>query len=486
MTDGARVMQGGLDHTSVARQAVESLLRTEGGRQGLWVVNGEFWAWSGNRWGHRPKTDVEKAVVEWIEDAVIKTGEGDSGCTYERVTNQFSGRDIREVVWIIERMCQAPVQSIPRWLEPGEWPDPDHCIAFDDVVVDIKGTAEARLRGGGSGYITLPRDDRFFGHGVLTVPFRPGDPCPTWITCQEQWSMGAPIWQEVRERAYGRALMGTRKDGKALLEQGLTQSGKGSGTNDVLSKLLPRPAYHSTTMDQVLTDFGLDGLHMAQAWVVSEVRDLDKGSGAKFATILKMVLGRDEASVNIKYQRQLRGMKFKCFPILQSNPMPSFPDDGGAVSSKLIILPFRNSFAGRRDDELPDKLGKELPGIAARLAAAAVRLEMAEPKAKWPLVEGAAEILAQMAMHGNPFDAFLNWGFTKSDSKLIVLHEYLSAKRIEFESETGVKLRRPNGSRVPDTQLLFYLESESGWSLKKVSTKGGKEGLTGLSLKGIA
>ena len=485
MTTNMRVMLGGTDQTVVARQALNELFRTEGGRQGLWVVGQDFWGWSGERWAMRQKSEIERMVIEWLEDALIPQGDNADGQPiFGRATDKLSARDVREIVWMVERMCQAPVSTMPRWLEPGNWPDPDHCIPFQNVVVDIKKTAELR-KAGQTGYITLPRDDRFFGAGVLSVNFDPDAPCPTWIKAQEDWSMGDKVWQEVRERAYGYACMATRKEGKALLEQGKTQSGKGSGTNDVLSKLLARPAYYSTTMDQIVDTFGMDGLHQSQVWVTSEVRDLDRGAGSKFATILKMVLGRDAAVVNIKHVRQLKGVVFRCFPIMQSNPMPNFPDDAGAVTSKLIVLPFRNSFADRRDNDLPEKLGSELTGIAARFADAAVRLEMATGHDSWPLVEGAAEILNEIALNGNPFDAFMKWGFVKS-SNGIVSADYINVKRMEFEAETGVILRKKDGKKVPESQLLYFLETQTNWKVGRKVLRDGTTGLTGIGMKGIA
>lgn len=477
----------GADHTTVARQAINSLFRTEGGNQGLWILGEDFWVWNAGVWSARPKREIERSVIEWLEDALIVEGTDSQGNTsFVRATDRLSGRDFREVVWIIERVCQAPISTMPRWLAHTEGlPDPDHCITFQDCLVDIRGSALRRKEGDVGVVVTIPRTEAFFTGSVLSVPFMMDAQCPTWVNSQNQWSKGDPKWQENRERAYGYALMTTRKYGKALLEQGKTQSGKGSGTNDVLGKLLRPPAYFSTTMDQLVGNFGMDGLHNSQVWVTSEVRDLDRGDGSKFSTILKIVLGRDTSSVNIKHIRQLKGITFKCFPILQSNPMPSFPDDAGAVSSKLIVLPFRNSFASNRDDDLPRKLQEELPGIARRLVEAAIRLEMAESREKWLVVEGAAEVLAQMALEGNPFDAFLNWGFIKSDSALPVSMDYVAMRRAEFEAETGTLLRRKDGKRVTDSQLPFALESYSSWHVQKITGASGRIGLKGITMKGF-
>jgi len=46
------------------------------------------------------------------------------------------------------------------------------------------------------------------------------------------------------------------------------------------------------------------------------------------------------------------------------NELPKLPDDAGALKPRLLLLPFLNTFAGREDVTLKDRLKAESVGIA--------------------------------------------------------------------------------------------------------------------------
>src|SRR5258705_6583631 len=48
---------------------------------------------------------------------------------------------------------------------------------------------------------------------------------------------------------------------------------------------------------------------------------------------------------------------------LAGNTLPNFRSHTGAMATRLMIIPFDISFAGREDRSLKDKLKAELPGI---------------------------------------------------------------------------------------------------------------------------
>ena len=49
--------------------------------------------------------------------------------------------------------------------------------------------------------------------------------------------------------------------------------------------------------------------------------------------------------------------------LLLSNELPRLGDTSGALASRFIILLLRNSFFGKEDLGLTDRLMKEMPGI---------------------------------------------------------------------------------------------------------------------------
>jgi putative DNA primase/helicase len=80
------------------------------------------------------------------------------------------------------------------------------------------------------------------------------------------------------------------------------------------------------------------------------------------ASIINGVSGEDFQSINRKNRDFWNGFLPTRF-VLASNSLPNFGSHTGAMATRLLIVPFENSFVGREDRGLTDKLLTELPSI---------------------------------------------------------------------------------------------------------------------------
>src|SRR5262249_33902943 len=84
---------------------------------------------------------------------------------------------------------------------------------------------------------------------------------------------------------------------------------------------------------------------------------------AKILERLKSIVGQDLQRVEEKHvafcQSIILGSKF----MIAANEMPVFNYPSGALGARLLHLRFNNSFVGREDVDLSNKLATELPGI---------------------------------------------------------------------------------------------------------------------------
>lgn len=465
----------------VARYILATRFKTPGGRLGLFSWRGDYYAWSEGMWALRTVDWLRGQVWMATENLVLiqHTANGTGTTRY-----QPTKAKITDLLDAVESLIAAPFDSLPRW-HGTEHPeaDPRMCIAFRDRVVDVEASAKVGT------IVSYPRDEVFLGHNILTVNLDEEAKCPTWESCMEMWSGGDKAWIECRERCYGYSLMASRKYAKWLLEFGKVRGGKGTGTNSVLGKLLPRPAYLGTLMDDIADPFGLDGVESASVLVISEANDVDQRQGERIATLLKVMLGGDECMVNVKHKRQMKGIKLPCFPIIQSNQMLNLPNKGRGISSKMVAINFERSFEGAEDFNLDRKLEAELPGIALRLVLAAIRLEAEpDPTKKFPMNTASLDVVKRFDMENNPFDAFLESRFTKQPNHKGWVHgELMRKNRTEWEVNAGVILKHKDGHRVSDQMLLRTLEERSTWNLKRARMGGvdggGPRGLSGLVLK---
>ena len=77
---------------------------------------------------------------------------------------------------------------------------------------------------------------------------------------------------------------------------------------------------------------------------------------------LLSISGEDAKTISRKYLPDWTGMLKTRF-LLLTNELPSIEDESGALASRFIVLALKNSFYGREDPRLFDRLEPELSGI---------------------------------------------------------------------------------------------------------------------------
>ena len=470
----------------MARAVMERAFKTPEGLLGLREWRGDYFAWDGTGWAHKDEDWVRKQLWLELEDAqvIVQTAQGALFKPY--APNKAKVSDVMDAV---KALVKLDVPKIPAWIEQGiALFDPAQCVVMADCIVDVKATAENYERTGNYDWVMAPPTSRFFTTGRMSVGFDPQATCPTWERCMKEWGAGDPAWEELRERAYGYAMMSGRPYAKFLLEFGKARGGKGTGTNDVLGRIMPRPDYMGIMLEELAQRFGLDGVENAKTLVISEINEPEDRQKERLESVLKVMLGGDEVTVDVKYKRQMKHVVLSAFPILQGNKMLRLKDAGMGLSSKMLALSFDHSWAGREDWGLRDKLGGELDGIAVRFLRALVRLTAEpDPSKKFVMPDRCLAIVKAFKNESNLWDWFLDTHFVMNRTGF-VHGDTIRQVRSEWERATGQVLKTKEGTRVSDQNLLMMLEHQSGWALRRrreTNVKGGGvRGLEGLSLKG--
>ncbi len=110
------------------------------------------------------------------------------------------------------------------------------------------------------------------------------------------------------------------------------------------------------------SDFGLEPLLAKQLAIVSDMRLSNRTDEAAVAENLLRITGEDRVSVNRKHRSALE-VTLRARFVVMTNEVPRFADRSGALVSRFIVLPMRQSFFGREDTGLTGALMAELPGI---------------------------------------------------------------------------------------------------------------------------
>jgi len=344
--------------------------------------------------------------------------------------------------------------------------NPMMCVAFQNCIVEV--TKE--------GFKSHPLTDEYVTPAKLCVPWEPGAECPVWMRCLEQWSQGEAEWMELCRRWWGNCILPFRGFAAWMYMYGKVRAGKGLQMRLMSHLMGGAPSFVGLDMEDLISDFGVDGLHETRVIGISEINNLASRDGERAAKLLKKFLGEDETRVRIKHEKSQAGVRVNPAPWVCGNEILAIGNKGDGLASKMIPLHFRTSFLGRTDVELEDKLKdpKELAGIANWALEGALALVQAEPEDRWPLGPSSREVERLFRIYNSPFEGFLQTVFTpKKDG--FVASELIRREWVRFAQENEVPHVSPN-------MLILRMVEESGWAIARAerSLKGRKRPIPGV------
>ena len=240
-------------------------------------------------------------------------------------------------------------REAPFWLstERADWPT--DFVACRNGLLDVE-TREL-----------IPHTPQFFSVNALPFDFDPDAPEP------ERWyEFLESIWPEDEEaerclqEIFGLAVTADTSYQKIFGVIGPRRSGKGTMAH-VLTGLLGRANVASPTMASLGTQFGLWPLIDKRLAIVPDAR-LNGRDASKAVEHLLSISGEDMLTVDRKYQSHWHG-KLSARLLILTNELPKFSDASGALASRCVILTLKESFLGREQLDLKDRLLEELPGI---------------------------------------------------------------------------------------------------------------------------
>lgn len=241
----------------------------------------------------------------------------------------------------------------PRWLDGRSGPDPLELLPTRSGLLHLP-TGDL-----------LPATPELFTRNALDFAHDPDAPEPArWLSFLRE------VWPDEDEADCIKALqefMGylltpDTSLQKALLIPGPKRSGKGT-IGRIMGKLVGEANTVAPSLNSFgRSDFGLEPLLAKQLAIVSDMRLSGRTDEAAVAENLLRITGEDRVSVNRKHRKALE-VTLRARFVVMTNEVPRFADRSGALVSRFIVLPMRQSFFGREDSGLTAALMGELPGI---------------------------------------------------------------------------------------------------------------------------
>jgi putative DNA primase/helicase len=300
---------------------------------------------------------------------------------------------VANVLEALEAICNVPARdAVPRWLV-----EQSHGLPAGDFLPCKNGLLHVPTR------TLYPPTPALFAVNGIDVAYDANAPVPTLLLTflAAQWADDPESIAALQEFV-GYLLLPDTRFQKMLLLHGPKRSGKG-----VIGRLLQRLVGDHNSCNPTLAAFARGfGRHVLidkTLAVISDARIGGRVDTAPIAEILLSISGEDRQTIERKFLPDWDG-KLSTRIVILTNLLPKVDDAAGALASRFVLLRQTQSFFGREDLGLFDRLIQELPGILNWALDGRARLY-----ARGHFVQPAsgADLLADLGELGSPEANFL-------------------------------------------------------------------------------
>jgi P4 family phage/plasmid primase-like protien len=363
-----------------------SLAFSSGGTPILYHHQDVFHAWNGTAYAIFGDNEMKAKLYAFLDQCVVGTPDGGTQPFNPNLGN------VADVLGGLRAASNLPdTISAPCWLDQTPDIDPADIIACQNGLVHLDSMS------------LLPHTPLFFTHNALDFAYEPNAPEPVaWNWFLNQLWPADPASILTLQEIFGYFLNSDTRQQKLFMIVGQRRSGKGT-IGRVLTRLVGPNNVVSPTLAGLGTNFGIEPLIGKLVGIIGDARLGGKADQQTITERLLSISGEDGITVDRKFIKAWTGRMQIRFLIL-SNELPRFVDSSGALVSRFILLRLTESFYGREDHGLTDRLLLELPSILNWAIAGLMRLR---GRGYFLQPASAADALQQMEDLASPIGAFL-------------------------------------------------------------------------------
>lgn len=375
------------DQLEMAQQFFEQCFMSEDG--GTLIHHQATWHhWTGKRYEVTSEDDLKAKVWKWL-----------SRCSFFKKEKLAAFQPSRNIVsGVMDALKAVANQSStlesPSWLTTG----PSQIIAFENGLLDVYG-----LLSSGKAEI-LSHTPRWFSPNCLPHQFDQKAECPNWLGFLNEVFDGDVERIAALQQWFGYNLIADNRHHKMALLIGPPRSGKGT-TLAVLSAMLGKHNISNSSLAALGGRFGLEPLVGRLAALI------DEGHLGKFSDTslilerLKAISGGSEQTVDRKGVAALSSVSLKVRFTIAVNELPRLSDSSAAMRSRLLVIPFFNTYEGREDVGLGERLLAEVPSITNWALAG---LRTLKSTGRFINPSAGEQILRDFVYLSSPVQAFLD------------------------------------------------------------------------------
>jgi putative DNA primase/helicase len=369
-----------------ATQLVAYAFTREGCRT-LQHQQGDFYRWDNTHYRPIRRDGIVTRIYRFLEPArrISKTG--------SVVPFDPDRKKVGDVTEALAAVCHLPSElTFPAWLNSA-----GQAVSAAEIMPCRNGLLHWPTQ------TLLAHTPQFFNLTALPYSYQPDAPQPVeWLRfLTTLWPADQESIDTLQE-VFGLALTPNTAYQKLFLLLGPARSGKGTIAR-VLTALLGRDAVAGPTVASLGERFGLQGLIGKSLAIIADARVSGRADVQVLVERLLAITGEDLMSVPRKNTTDWVGKLLVRFIIL-TNELPRLADVSGAIASRFIILRLIESFYGREDLELEERLMAELPGILNWSLAGLGRLTQ---RGRFVQPSSSAELIDDLLVLASPIRAFI-------------------------------------------------------------------------------
>jgi putative DNA primase/helicase len=370
---------------------------SDGGQKLLAHWRGEFFAFDRSAYRRIEPEELRAELYTFLEKINVIVS-----VRRTRRAEPFAptSRRVSEVLDALAATAQAQdVASMPAWLDGRTTRPPvGNVIAFTNGLLDV----QQFVRDGAP--VMLPLTPSWFSTNCLPVRFDPAATYPRWLEFLDDVLDGDAVRIRLLREFMGYLLTQSTVLQKLLLLIGPPRSGKGTVLR-VIRRVVGEANTVSCSLITLAQQFGLMPL-LNKTLAISG--DVHLGRGADSILVLerlKSIVGEDAQMIERKHLDALASVKLNVRFVLAANEFPRLPDASAAMRSRMLPLPFYNSYEGREDRTIDQKLAPETAGI---LVWALSGLRDLSQRGEFVLPDASSDLLERFARLSSPV-----WGFVE-------------------------------------------------------------------------
>lgn len=340
---------------NLAKQWLEAMYHQDGIFT-LRVFHGSWYAYDGQCYREIEITNLRKQLYSYFGDKQHKkfNNQGFDILNYDPTKQKLD-----QIVDALLAFCPITAEEIPCWLkERKNTGDPRHVLVFPNGYLDISGYARRNEK-----FQLHKPTPHFFSLACYPYNFDPEAICPRWRQFLTEIFADDPTKITLLQEWFGYNLIPDNSHEKFMMFLGPTRAGKGT-ILDVLAYILGEDQVLATSFRDYTRRFAIFPFLGKLAAVIGDVSVGTNYDATEALNLLKRITGNDV----IMIERKGRDITQTCVKLytrftMAANVMPRLPDFARTIESRMMVIQFLTSYAGREDTTLKAKLKIEAPGI---------------------------------------------------------------------------------------------------------------------------